>query len=77
MIAGTAIGVYPSLAEASRRLVQLESEITPNSDWVPRYEKLGQLFDQIYNDAAPYYQKLDDYAVAFEGGTPNGTTKQG
>ena len=76
MIAGTAVGIYPSLGEASRQLVQLESEITPNSDWVPRYEKLGQLFDQIYNDAAPYYQKLDDYAMTFETGTLNGTTNR-
>jgi xylulokinase len=65
MIAGTAAGIYPSLGEASKRLIQLDEEILPNPDWVPRYEKLAALFDQIYNDASPYYQKLDEYTKAF------------
>ena len=67
MIAGTAVGVYPSLAEATKRLIHIAEEILPNPAWVSRYEKLGELFDQIYEDAAPYYQKLDEYAAAFPG----------
>jgi xylulokinase len=65
MIAGTAVGIYPSLAEASKRLIQLDQEIVPNPDWVPRYEKLAELFNEIYEDAGPYYQKLDEYAGRF------------
>jgi xylulokinase len=65
MIAGTAVGIYPSLVDASNRLIQLDDEIVPNPDWVPRYEKLAELFDQIYNDAGPYYRKLDEYAAKF------------
>ena len=66
MIAGVAAGVYPNLAEAAKKLIQLDQEILPNPDWVPRYEKLAALFDQIYEDAGPYYQKLDDYADQFD-----------
>jgi xylulokinase len=62
MIAGTAVGIYPSLAEASKQLIQLDEEIVPNPDWVPRYEELGELFNEIYEDAGPYYRKLDEYA---------------
>src|ERR1700747_3759913 len=40
MIAGAAAGIYPSLADASKRLIQLDEEIAPNPDWAPRYEKL-------------------------------------
>jgi ribulose kinase len=65
MIAGTAAGIYPSLAEASKRLIQLDDEIVPNPDWVPRYEKLAALFDEIYRDAGPYYEKLDKYTAEF------------
>jgi xylulokinase len=65
MIAGTAVGIYPSLADASERLIRLDEEIVPNPDWVPRYEKLGELFDQIYQDAEPYYRKLDEYVAHF------------
>jgi xylulokinase len=68
MIAGTAVGIYPSLSEATKRLVELDEEIVPNPDWVPRYEKLGQLFDRIYEDAGPYYQSLEEYAAAFSTG---------
>jgi hypothetical protein len=32
------------------------------------------LFDQIYQDAAPYYQKLDEYATKF-GGAENSNPK--
>ena len=63
MIAGVAAGVYSSLADATNKLIQLDEEIVPNPHWVPRYEKLAALFDQIYEDAAPYYQKLDEYAA--------------
>jgi xylulokinase len=66
MIAGVAAGVYPNLAEAAKKLIHLDQEILPNPDWVPRYEKLAALFDQIYEDAGPYYQKLDDYAAQFD-----------
>lgn len=65
MIAGAAVGIYPSLADAAKRLIQLDEEIAPNPDWVPRYERLAQLFDQIYDDAEPYYRKLDEYGAAF------------
>jgi ribulose kinase len=65
MIAGTAAGIYPSLADAAKHLIQLDQEIIPNPDWVPRYERLAQLFDQIYEDAGPYYRKLDEYAAEF------------
>jgi sugar (pentulose or hexulose) kinase len=71
MIAGTAAGIYPSLAEASKRLIQLDDEIVPNPDWVPRYKKLAELFDQIYNDAGPYYERLDGYAAEFGAATSN------
>jgi Sugar (pentulose and hexulose) kinases len=66
MIAGTAAGIYPTLADASKRLIQLDEEIVPNPDWVPGYEKLGELFDQIYEDAGTYYEKLDQYAALNE-----------
>jgi xylulokinase len=65
MMAGTAIGLYPSLVDASKLLIRLDEEIMPNSDWVPRYEKLAELFDQIYEDAAPYYRRLDEYVAEF------------
>ena len=65
MIAGTAVGIYPSLSDASKRLIQLDEEIVPNPDWVPRYAKLAELFDQIYDEAGPYYRKLDEYAADF------------
>jgi xylulokinase len=65
MIAGTAVGVYPSLTEASKRLVRLDQEILPNSEWVPRYRKLAELFNQIYEEAGPYYRKLDEYEATF------------
>jgi sugar (pentulose or hexulose) kinase len=72
MIAGVAAGVYSSFGEATNQLIQLDEEIAPNPDWVPRYEKLAELFDQIYEDAAPYYQKLDEYAAKFGGGEEGG-----
>jgi hypothetical protein len=53
------------LSEATNKLIQLDEEIAPNPDWVPRYEQLAALFDEIYEDAAPYYQKLDEYAAEF------------
>jgi xylulokinase len=68
MIAGTAAGIYPSLSQATKQLIQLDEEIVPNPDWVPRYEKLGRLFDQIYEDAAPYYQSLEEYSATFSAG---------
>jgi len=71
MIAGTAAGIYPSLAAASKRLIQLDDEIVPNPDWVPRYAKLAALFDEIYNDAGPYYEKLDKYAAEFGAAASN------
>jgi|HubBroStandDraft_6_1064221.scaffolds.fasta_scaffold18188_2 xylulokinase len=74
MIAGVAAGVYSSLGQATDQLIQLDEEIVPNPDWVPRYEKLAELFDQIYQDAAPYYQKLDEYATKF-GGAENSNPK--
>jgi xylulokinase len=74
MIAGTSIGVYPSLTSAAERLIQLDEEILPNQAWVSRYEKLSELFDQIYEDAAPYYRKLDEYAGAFLTPGAGGTT---
>ena len=64
MIAGAASGVYSTLADAAKELIQLDEEILPNPEWVARYEKLADLFDQIYEDAAPYYQKLDAYEEA-------------
>jgi xylulokinase len=63
MIAGVAAGIYGSLAEAAKTLIHLDEEIAPNPDWVPRYEKLAALFDELYEDAGPYYQKLDEYAA--------------
>jgi xylulokinase len=71
MIAGTAAGIYPTLADASKRLIQLDEEIVPNPDWVPRYEKLAELFNQIYEDAGPYYQTLDEYAARFGAAAAN------
>jgi xylulokinase len=71
MIAGTATGIYPSLAAASKRLIQLDEEIVPNPDWVPRYEKLAALFDEIYRNAGPYYEKLDKYAAEFGAAASN------
>ena len=65
MIAGVAAGIYSSLAEAAKALIQLDEEIAPNPDWVPRYDKLAALFDELYEDAAPYYQQLDRYAAQF------------
>jgi xylulokinase len=65
MIAGTSVGVYSSLTEASERLIHIDKEIQPNPAWVSRYEKLGELFDQIYEDAAPYYGMLDKYEARF------------
>jgi xylulokinase len=67
MIAGVAAGVYSTLADATKKLVRLDEEILPNPDWVPRYQKLAELFDQIYDDAAPYYQLLDEYTAQFAG----------
>ena len=65
MIAGTSVGIYSSLTEASERLIHIDKEIQPNPAWVSRYEKLGELFDQIYEDAAPYYRMLDKYEARF------------
>ncbi|HEX6565240.1 MAG TPA: FGGY family carbohydrate kinase [Chthoniobacterales bacterium] len=67
MIAGVAAGIYGSLAEAAKALIHLDEEIAPNPDWVPRYEKLARLFDELYENAGPYYQELDVYAAQFGG----------
>jgi xylulokinase len=65
MIAGTAVGIFGSLSVATESLVKLDTEILPNSDWVPRYEALAQLYEKIYQDAAAYDGALDQYDQKF------------
>jgi xylulokinase len=67
MMAGVAAGIYGSLAEAAKTLIHLDEEIAPNPDWVPGYEKLATLFDELYENAEPYYRQLDEYAAQFVG----------
>jgi len=58
MLAGTAVGLYPSLAEAAARLVRITDEIQPNPAWTERYARLAPVFDRAYENGKLYWQML-------------------
>lgn len=59
MLAGVASGVLPDLAAAVERLVRFDREILPNPAWQERYEKLGNLFDRLYESSEAYWDEFD------------------
>ena len=48
MLAGTGVGVYPSVREATDRMVSLRAETVPRSEVAPVYAAYHRLFDALY-----------------------------
>jgi len=67
MLAGTAVGLYPSLAEAAARLVRITDEIQPNPAWAERYARLAPVFDRAYENGKLYWQMLAQADAANKG----------
>jgi xylulokinase len=59
LIAGTAVGLYPSLPEASARTVRLGSEVTPVAGKAPMYRALYSLYGATYPAVRDVMHGLD------------------
>ncbi|HET6468941.1 MAG TPA: FGGY family carbohydrate kinase [Geminicoccaceae bacterium] len=71
-LAGTAVGLYPDLAAAVRRLVRHEPPILPDAALVERYARLKEIFADLYAAAGPFYDRLDRAVPIDPAGLPPG-----
>ncbi len=58
MLAAVACGALPDLAAAAGAFVRFDQEILPNPAWRERYERLGNLFDRLYENSEQYWEEL-------------------
>ncbi len=53
LIAGHKLGVFPDLAEASRKIIKVKEVIQPDPEWVKVYDKLYPLYVSMYEHLDP------------------------
>ena len=61
MLAGVACGALKDLATAATTFVRFDQEIFPNPAWQERYERLGSLFDRIYEGSEQYWKGIEEF----------------
>src|SRR6202162_3373913 len=60
MLAGCAAGLFSNLATVISQQVRYDSEINPNPAWTERYEKLQQLFDELYESSEQFWDRFEN-----------------
>ena len=61
-LAATALGHYPTPADAASHLVHYDREILPDPRWVAQYAKMQPLFEKLYYHSQALYDDLDALA---------------
>lgn len=64
LIAGNAVGIYPSISEYSRQLIKVKEVIPPIPEWAAAYDKLFPYYISMY-------QSLDANLKSFEATVKN------
>ncbi|MBW4022323.1 MAG: pentose kinase [Proteobacteria bacterium] len=59
MLAGTGIGLYADLADATDRLVRVTGEVQPVPAWADIYARLAPIFDHAYDNSHAYWTMLE------------------
>ncbi|MEA3345920.1 MAG: FGGY family carbohydrate kinase [Chloroflexota bacterium] len=58
ILAGVGIGIYPDVAEAAERLVEIVSDHPPNPRWQERYEAMYRIYRELEDRVAPLYPQV-------------------
>jgi xylulokinase len=58
ILAGVGVGLYPSVAQAAERLVEITMEHTPNPCWRERYDRMYDVYRRLEDRVAPLYPQV-------------------
>jgi len=58
ILAGVGVGLYPGVAQAAQRLVQIVGDHTPDPQWRERYYKVYCLYRELEDRVTPLYPKV-------------------
>jgi len=58
ILAGVGVGLYPGVAQAAERLVEIESEHPPDPRWRERYDRMYCLYRELEDRVAPLYPRV-------------------
>jgi len=58
ILAGVAVGIFPSVAAAAEKLVDFVGEHVPDTRWKLRYEKMYRIYRELENRLTPLYPML-------------------
>jgi len=58
ILAGVGVGLYPSVAEAAERLVEIVTDHSPNPRWRERYDRMYRLYRELEDRVAPLYPEV-------------------
>ena len=58
ILAGVGVGLYPSVAQAAERLVEIVSEHSPDPRWRERYTRVYCLYRELEDRVAPLYPRV-------------------
>lgn len=59
IIAGVGVGLYADFTEGVRRTVQFNKPVMPDARLRDYYQSCSELFDTLYQQSAPLYDRLD------------------
>ncbi|WP_343552901.1 FGGY family carbohydrate kinase [Pantoea sp.] len=66
ILAATGIGHFSDLGQGVKRMVQIASEIQPDARLHDAYQRQFEIFDQLYLQAQPLWDRLDAASACFE-----------
>ena len=60
ILAGNAIGVFPSIEETARQYVQEKNTFTPNMEMHEKYKKYMALYKDYIEQMVPFHKRIAD-----------------
>jgi xylulokinase len=58
ILAGVGVGLFPDVAEAADRLVQIDVEHVPDPHWRERYDSMYAIYRELEDRVAPLYPRV-------------------